>query len=69
MASKEIKDLVRELQRQGWTVEQRKSNHFKATPPNGKGCVFFPATPSDWRSIKNTKAKLKEFGANNMDKK
>lgn len=67
--NKEVTDLVKELRRQGWEVEKRKSNHIKATPPSGKGCVFFPCTPSDWRSLKNTKAKLKEMGANNMDRR
>lgn len=62
MASKAVRQLIRELEKQGWTVELTKGNHYKATPPGSKLGVYFPSTPSDWRSLKNVLSELRKRG-------
>ena len=61
MASKEIRELVRELERQGWRVEPTKGGHFRAFPPQGSPVVL-PSTPSDRRALANTIALLRARG-------
>lgn len=60
---KEIKSLVNTLTKQGWSVEQGGSGHYKAKNPEGSTMVTMPATPSDPRSVANTIADLKRAGA------
>jgi hypothetical protein len=61
---KEIRDIIRQLEAQGWTVTKgKRSGHWKAMAPGGKGIVYFPGTPSDWRSVANTKSRLRQLGA------
>lgn len=56
--------MIRELRAQGWTVTQAKrSGHWKALAPDGKGISHFPGTPGDGRSLANTKAQLRRMGA------
>ena len=62
MPSKEVKDLIRSLRKQGWTVEQTRNNHWKATAPTGGQPEYIASTPSDHRSLKNTVARLKRLG-------
>jgi hypothetical protein len=62
MASREIKDLVTELQREGWRVERTRNNHPRAYPPTGEGFVTFASTPRDRRSLPNTIAALRRRG-------
>ncbi|OEV11952.1 hypothetical protein [Streptomyces nanshensis] len=61
MAHKEVRDLIRKLERQGFTVKLAKSGHYKIY----KGSQLLgtlPATPSDARSLKNAVAALKRAG-------
>lgn len=61
---KEIRDIIRQLEAQGWTVSlAKRSGHWKAMAPDGKGIAYFPKTPSDWRSVANTKSRLRKLGA------
>lgn len=63
-AAKEIRQIVRELQRQGWRVEKTNSSHFKAYPPEGKAFVVFGCTPNGGnRALANTKSLLRRHGA------
>lgn len=63
MPSKEIKALIKALEDQGWRVEQARSGHYKAFPPDkGQDMVTMPSTPSDHRSLKNTIRDLKHSG-------
>jgi hypothetical protein len=62
VANKEVQDLIRKLQEQGWRIEEGK--HYKAFPPDTtKPMVVIPKTPSDHRSLKNTIAQLRRSGA------
>jgi hypothetical protein len=47
---KEIKELLREAERQGWRVERR-SRHYMLFAPDGKGMVTIASTPSSPRAI------------------
>lgn len=60
---KEIKQLKKALEAEGYSVDPTRGGHLKVTHPDKDGVVFMPSTPSDHRSIKNTKAELKRrFG-------
>lgn len=61
--NRDIQDLVRKLRRQpGWTVDQTPGCHYQARGPK-QALMHFSATPSDSRSIKNIKSKLRRLGA------
>ena len=62
MPSREVKDLVRRLEKQGWTVVLNRNGHYKAVPPGGGQPEFIAGTPSDWRALLNTVARLKQKG-------
>ena len=59
---KEIRELLREAQRQGWRIEPTKRGHYKAWPPQGGPPVTISGTPSDWRSIRNVVALMRRLG-------
>lgn len=61
--SKELKDLRRTVESQGWTVEKARSNHWKFKGPDGQ-LVVVGNTISDWRGLKNVKAHLRQAGCN-----
>lgn len=50
---KDLADLRKEYERQGWTVEQTRGNHLKWTPPGGGKSYFSSSTPGDVRAIQN----------------
>ena len=55
---REVRDLVRDLERHGWTVKQGK--HVKLTPPGGGRPVCISGTPSDHaRGMQNALADLR----------
>jgi len=58
---KETNQLLSRLASQGWSVE-RASKHWKLRSPAGR-VVFCPLTPSDWRAIRNVRAKVRREGA------
>lgn len=61
---KDIMNIIRQLEDQGWTVtKSRRNGHWQAKSPDGQGMAYFPATPSDWRSVANTRARLRMLGA------
>ena len=59
--SNEIKELLRKLERQEFTVEKTKKNHYKVFK-DGRLVAALPCTPSDWRSLRNCTAALKRAG-------
>lgn len=62
MASKEMVQLARRLEHQGWAVTRTKRDHYRFISPDGK-TIYAPGTPSDYRSIRNVIAKLRQTGA------
>jgi hypothetical protein len=63
-AKKDVQEIIDQLEAQGWAVTSGKRNpHWKCVAPNGRGVVFMASTPSDYRSLLNTKAHLRRLGA------
>lgn len=63
-AKQEIQKIISQLRAQGWIVTLgKRSGHWKCVAPGGTGIVFMPSTPSDTRSLKNTKGRLRRLGA------
>lgn len=56
-----VKDLQRLAEAQGWTCEKTTGGHHKWTSPDGQ-IVGHSGTPSDWRAIDNFRAELKRKG-------
>lgn len=54
--------LLKALQQQGWTVELRRSGHYRCCGPDGQ-LYFCASTPSDVRSLRNARAALRRLGA------
>lgn len=54
--------LVREAKQSGFHVEQLPGGHLKFVPPGGGQAIIGASTPSDYRSVKNTRARLKRAG-------
>lgn len=60
--NKDFKDLVKDAERQEWTVVRGRAGHLKWYPPSGEGWVTSAQTPSDYRAIENVKAWLRRKG-------
>ena len=60
---RELRAILCRLRDQGWTVELRRSGHYRLDPPGGGGPYFTGSTPSDWRGIRNLVADLRRRGA------
>lgn len=59
----DLKDIRKELKRQGWREEQRSSGHWMFWPPDvTKAGVPYSGTPSEVRSIRNLVARLRRSG-------
>lgn len=54
---REARDLVRELVREGGWEMRRGKRHLMVRLAGG-GITTIPGSPSDWRSLKNTRADL-----------
>lgn len=60
---KELKDVVRLAEQQGWIVKQLTNNHWRFTPPEkNKPTVVTSSTPSDWRTVYNFMARMRRSG-------
>lgn len=61
---KKMRDLVGQLESQGWTEHCKpgRSSHRQFKAPRG-GIVTLPATPSDHRSWRNLLSVLRRYGA------
>ena len=68
-AKDELRDIEEQLASQGWRIELRKGGHIGYFPPDGSPPVFGPATPSEYRSLDNVRAKLRRAGAILMSKR
>jgi len=67
--SGEWKELADAAKAAGWQIIPTNSGHVKWEPPQRSlttvghgGSIFTAGTPSDWRAIKNTRAKLRRAG-------
>lgn len=58
---KDYRAMVRRLVRQGWTfLPSPNGGHPRLVSPGGTAVVF-PGSPSDWRSYRNTRAKIRQI--------
>jgi predicted RNA binding protein YcfA (HicA-like mRNA interferase family) len=60
--NKDMKEIVRQLRKQGWDVSPTRNGHFRARSPNGS-VYTLPHSPSDRRSVKNARSDLRRLGA------
>ncbi len=60
-SNKEARELVKEAERQGFTIKEKKSGWMILTP-NGQGSVMIHKTTSDHRGLKNEHARLRRYG-------
>jgi hypothetical protein len=61
-AKKELKEIVREAERQDWRVETTKKGHLRFYAPDGETLVTSGGTPSDHRALANLIARLRRHG-------
>lgn len=58
---REIARLVRELEKQGFSVKRTGSGHWMVRPPAGEGCVILAFSPKI-AALHKTMARLKAIG-------
>lgn len=60
-SSREIRDILQQLRKAGWTVRSGKT-HVTVLDPSGDHTVTISKTASDGRAIANIRADLKRAG-------
>ena len=59
---KEIREFIKKVEKQGWTVIKTRGDHLKWISPNGQFAIS-ASTPSDKkRFFQNLKKELSKFG-------
>jgi predicted RNA binding protein YcfA (HicA-like mRNA interferase family) len=58
---REFRAFVKAATRSGWTVSLTRKGHLRFKAPNGQSYIA-PGTPSDHRSIMNTRSMLRRAG-------
>jgi hypothetical protein len=56
-----LKSAARKARQSGWVISLRGSGHLEWRSPDGE-IVITPSTPSDSRSAKNARARLRRAG-------
>lgn len=57
------KKLLKEAQKQGWSIQQGRKGQMRLVPPDpSRQIVFVHQTPSDHRAIKNAIAEMRRQG-------
>ena len=56
-----LRSLARTARDHGWTISLRGSGHLAWRSPDGE-VIITPSTPSDHRSAKNSRARLRRAG-------
>lgn len=56
-----FRDLARAAREADWTIHLTGGGHLAWCPPSGP-VVFTPSTPSEWRGIRNARARLTRAG-------
>nr|WSX25642.1 hypothetical protein OG690_38525 [Streptomyces tubercidicus] len=60
--NRDIQDILKRVKKQGFAVRMNAKRHYRVTSPGGD-TVTVPSTPSDQRSVKNVRSKLRKIGA------
>ncbi len=58
---KEVKALVAAARKQGWRVKETKKGYM-VRDPSGSHSETLHRTPSDWRSIRNSLSRMRQYG-------
>ena len=58
---KDFAALIKNLRKQGFTVEPTKKSHWKVIAPDGRRS-HLPGSPSEYRGYQNALAQLKRLG-------
>lgn len=66
--SKDVNNLIKEAQSQGWIVTPTRNSHLRWTSPKG-GFFFSSSTPSDFRVVHKIKKDLRMHGFIEITKK
>lgn len=61
-AKKELKEIVKAAEKQGWRVKTLKSGHLMFFAPDGVNKTTTGGTPSDHRAVNNLLAELRRYG-------
>lgn len=56
---RQYKQLADAAQAAGWRIEPTNGGHLRWTHPAADRPVFSAASPSDWRAVKNVRARLR----------
>lgn len=59
---REIAALAARALAAGWEIRRTASNHFAWRAPEGRALIVSAGTPSDWRSARNLRARLRRAG-------
>lgn len=62
MARHELKEIVREAEKQGWRAKRTKRGHWMLLAPDRKSKVLIAGTPSDRRSMANAISRMRRYG-------
>lgn len=62
MPDKDVKKLLRTLEREGATIAMANSGHWKITNPENGRSVQIPASPGNARWIRNASTRLRRIG-------
>jgi predicted RNA binding protein YcfA (HicA-like mRNA interferase family) len=59
---KELKEILAEAERQGWTVKLTRGGHYKLYAPDGKTIVTTGSTPSSPSSLLKLVSRMRHHG-------
>jgi predicted RNA binding protein YcfA (HicA-like mRNA interferase family) len=59
---KELKEIVRAAEEQGWWVDRTSKGHLLFYAPDGENIVTTGGTPSDHRALANLISRLRRHG-------
>jgi predicted RNA binding protein YcfA (HicA-like mRNA interferase family) len=60
--TKDLKQILRTAEWQGWRVELQRGGHYKLYPPNGDRIVTTGSTPSAPSALRNLIAEMRRRG-------
>lgn len=58
----QLRKLIAELKADGWDISPARNGHLKVTKVGHHSCQI-PRTPSEYRSVKNVRVRLRRIGA------
>lgn len=61
-AKKELKEIRKAAEKQGWRVKDLKSGHLMFLAPDGINKVTVAGTPSDHHALGNELSRLRRYG-------